>query len=29
VLANWNKKDLQDLVRLMRRFVDDLLAWRA
>jgi DNA-binding MarR family transcriptional regulator len=27
-LANWNKKDLQDLVRLMRRFADDLLAWR-
>jgi DNA-binding MarR family transcriptional regulator len=27
VLANWNKKDLQDLVRLMRRFADDLLAW--
>ena len=29
VLVNWNKKDLQDLVRLMRRFADDLLAWRA
>ena len=29
VLANWNTKDLQDLVRLMRRFVDDLLAWRS
>lgn len=28
VLANWTKKDLQDLVRLMRRFADDLLAWR-
>jgi DNA-binding MarR family transcriptional regulator len=28
VLANWTKKDLQDMVRLMRRFVDDLLAWR-
>ena len=27
VLANWNKKDLQDLVRLMRRFADGLLAW--
>jgi len=26
VLANWTKKDLQ--VRLMRRFADDLLAWR-
>jgi DNA-binding MarR family transcriptional regulator len=29
VLANWNKKDLQELVRLMRRFADDLLAWRS
>jgi DNA-binding MarR family transcriptional regulator len=29
VLANWNKKDLRELVRLMRRFADDLLAWRA
>jgi DNA-binding MarR family transcriptional regulator len=29
VLANWTKKDLQELVRLMRRFADDLLAWRA
>jgi DNA-binding MarR family transcriptional regulator len=29
VFANWSKKDLQDLVRLMRRFADDLLAWRA
>jgi DNA-binding MarR family transcriptional regulator len=29
VLVNWNKKDLLDLVRLMRRFADDLLAWRA
>lgn len=28
VLANWSKKDLQELVRLMRRFADDLLAWR-
>jgi DNA-binding MarR family transcriptional regulator len=28
LLANWNKKDLQDLARLMRRFADDLLAWR-
>jgi DNA-binding MarR family transcriptional regulator len=27
LLANWSKKDLQDLVRLMRRFADDLLAW--
>ena len=29
VLANWSKKDLQELVRLMRRFANDLLAWRA
>jgi DNA-binding MarR family transcriptional regulator len=29
VLANWSKTDLQQLVRLMRRFADDLLAWRA
>jgi DNA-binding MarR family transcriptional regulator len=29
VLANWKKKDLKDLVRLMRRFADDLLAWHA
>ena len=29
VLASWNKKDLQNLVRLMRRFADDLLAWRS
>jgi len=29
VLANWNKKDLRDLVRLMRRLADNLLAWRA
>jgi DNA-binding MarR family transcriptional regulator len=29
VLANWSKKELQELVRLMRRFADDLLAWRA
>ncbi len=28
LLANWSKKDLQDLARLMRRFADDLLAWR-
>jgi DNA-binding MarR family transcriptional regulator len=26
LLANWSKKDLQDLARLMRRFADDLLA---
>lgn len=25
VLANWSKKELQELVRLMRRFADDLL----
>src|ERR1700678_3429791 len=29
VLANWSKQDLQHLARLMRRFGDDLLAWRA
>src|SRR5271155_5689062 len=29
LLANWSKKDLQDLARLMRRFADDLLASRA
>jgi DNA-binding MarR family transcriptional regulator len=29
LLANWSKKDLRDLARLMRRFADDLLAWRA
>jgi DNA-binding MarR family transcriptional regulator len=28
LLANWSKKDLRDLARLMRRFADDLLAWR-
>jgi DNA-binding MarR family transcriptional regulator len=28
LLADWSKKDLQDLARLMRRFVDDLLAQR-
>lgn len=27
VLANWSRKDLQELVRLMRRFANDLLAW--
>jgi len=26
LLADWSKKDLQDLARLMRRFADDLLA---
>ena len=29
VLANWNKRDLQHLASLMRRFADDLLAWRS
>jgi DNA-binding MarR family transcriptional regulator len=29
VLASWSKQDLQHLARLMRRFADDLLAWRA
>jgi DNA-binding MarR family transcriptional regulator len=28
LLANWSKRDLQYLARLMRRFADDLLAWR-
>jgi DNA-binding MarR family transcriptional regulator len=28
-LANWSQQDLQHLARLMRRFADDLLAWRA
>jgi hypothetical protein len=28
LLADWSKKDLQDLARLMRGFADDLLAWR-
>jgi DNA-binding MarR family transcriptional regulator len=28
LLADWSKKDLRDLARLMRRFADDLLAWR-
>ena len=28
-VGNRTKKDLQELVRLMRRFTDDLLAWRA
>ncbi len=28
LLADWSKKDLQDLARLMRRFADDLLGWR-
>ena len=29
VLAKWNEKDLQDLVRLMRRFADDLKGWKS
>jgi DNA-binding MarR family transcriptional regulator len=29
VLADWSRTDLQDLARLLRRFVDDLLAWRS
>lgn len=29
VLANWTKKDLQDLMRLMRRFADGFLALRS
>jgi hypothetical protein len=24
LFANWSKRDLQDLARLMRRFADDL-----
>jgi DNA-binding MarR family transcriptional regulator len=28
VLADWSKQDLRQLARLLRRFVDDLLAWR-
>ena len=28
LLANWRKRDLRGLARLMRRFADDLLAWR-
>jgi DNA-binding MarR family transcriptional regulator len=28
LLAEWSKKDLQDLARLMRRFADDLLAFK-
>jgi DNA-binding MarR family transcriptional regulator len=28
VLADWSKRDLQVLARMMRRFADDLLAWR-
>jgi DNA-binding MarR family transcriptional regulator len=27
LLRNWSRKDLKDLTRLMRRFVDDLMAW--
>ncbi len=29
LLADWSQTDLQDLARLLRRFADDLLAWRA
>jgi DNA-binding MarR family transcriptional regulator len=28
LLADWSTKDLQVLARLMRRFADDLVAWR-
>ena len=28
LLADWSKTDLQHLARLLRRFADDLLAWR-
>lgn len=27
ILARWSLRDLRDLVRLTRRFADDLLAW--
>jgi DNA-binding MarR family transcriptional regulator len=27
LLQDWSKKDLKELTRLMRRFVDDLMAW--
>jgi DNA-binding MarR family transcriptional regulator len=27
ILATWTHKDRQDLIRLMRRFADDLMAW--
>jgi DNA-binding MarR family transcriptional regulator len=27
LLKDWSKKDLKELTRLMRRFVDDLTAW--
>jgi DNA-binding MarR family transcriptional regulator len=27
ILAKWTYKDRQDLIRLMRRLVDDLMAW--
>ena len=29
VLARWTRRDLQDLVRLMRRLADDLNAWQS
>jgi len=28
LLANWTKKDLQTLARLLRRFANDLQSWR-
>jgi DNA-binding MarR family transcriptional regulator len=28
LLEDWSKKDLKELTRLMRRFVDDLMAWK-
>jgi DNA-binding MarR family transcriptional regulator len=28
LLKDWTKKDLKDFTRLMRRFVDDLMAWK-
>jgi DNA-binding MarR family transcriptional regulator len=28
LLRDWSKKDLKELTRYMRRFVDDLMAWK-
>jgi DNA-binding MarR family transcriptional regulator len=28
LLADWSRQDLRNLARLLRRFADDLLAWR-
>ena len=29
LFADWNKGDVQNLVRLLRRFADEALAWTA